>query len=276
MDARLEQSVKNLQQTHPGPFLFISADITRHLTLRVARLLRGKNYNQINVILQTEGGSGEAAFIIANLLRSHASQLNIFVPIFAKSAGTLICLAADKILLTNVSELGPLDAQIRERKEGDTGSLKSALNGFSALKLLQQQSLESFDYAAKFFQQSPLKLLEAMKLAVEYAASVTSPLYSKIDPKEIGEYDRELKVAMAYGIRILIGHLKWDSDKAEALVRTLVYDYPSHGFVINHDELLLLNMPAELASEPGSQHLFEIGCNLIELASEGGIVELVE
>ena len=45
-------------------------------------------------------------------------RLRVIVPDFAKSAGTLIALAADKIVMSDSSELGPIDPQFL-KKDGD-------------------------------------------------------------------------------------------------------------------------------------------------------------
>ena len=43
------------------------------------------------------------------------------MPFWAKSAATLLCLGADKIVLGEHAELGPLDVQIYEEKKAGTG-----------------------------------------------------------------------------------------------------------------------------------------------------------
>ncbi len=67
---------------------------------------------QLDFILETPGGIGEVAEDIVKLLRSRFDEVNIIVPGTAKSAGTLIAMAGDDILMEQVSSLGPIDAQI--------------------------------------------------------------------------------------------------------------------------------------------------------------------
>lgn len=66
----------------------------------------------LDLILETPGGSGEAAEDLVKLIRSRYSQLGVIVPGVAKSAGTIIAMAADEILMEPASSLGPIDAQI--------------------------------------------------------------------------------------------------------------------------------------------------------------------
>lgn len=67
------------------------------------------------VIISSPGGSGEAAERIINILRSYSGtgEFIAIVPGKAKSAATMICLGASKILMCSASELGPVDPQIR-------------------------------------------------------------------------------------------------------------------------------------------------------------------
>ncbi len=65
------------------------------------------------------------------------------MPWIAKSAGTLICLGADEILMPELSELGPLDSQITEEHEDDRSKTNSALNGFNALEQIQEHTIET-------------------------------------------------------------------------------------------------------------------------------------
>lgn len=71
--------------------------------------LQGK---AIDLILETPGGSGETAEDIVKLLRAKYEHVGVIVPGVAKSAGTIIAMAADEILMEGVSALGPIDAQI--------------------------------------------------------------------------------------------------------------------------------------------------------------------
>ena len=74
--------------------------------------LSNLSHADIDLILETPGGSGETAEDIVKLLRGKFSKVGVIVPGMAKSAGTLIAMAADEILMEPVSALGPIDAQL--------------------------------------------------------------------------------------------------------------------------------------------------------------------
>lgn len=86
----------------------------------------------IDIILETPGGSGETAEDIVKLLRGKYEQLGVIVPGMAKSAGTLIAMAADDILMEAMSALGPIDAQITW--QGKQFSAHALLEGMEKIK----------------------------------------------------------------------------------------------------------------------------------------------
>lgn len=92
------------------------AGITRDDTLGVVELLHNIKANtNIDFLLHTAGGDIDAAEKLMSIVRSRVGtgRLRVIVPDFAKSAGTLMALAADMIVMSDSSELGPIDPQIR-------------------------------------------------------------------------------------------------------------------------------------------------------------------
>jgi len=68
--------------------------------------------NKITLILYTRGGSALAAWSLVNLIRQFCDELEVVVPSKAHSAGTLICLGADSIIMTKQATLGPIDPSV--------------------------------------------------------------------------------------------------------------------------------------------------------------------
>ncbi len=66
----------------------------------------------IDLIIHTPGGLVLAAEQIANAVKKHKAQVTVYVPHYAMSGGTLIALAADKIVVDENAVLGPVDPQI--------------------------------------------------------------------------------------------------------------------------------------------------------------------
>lgn len=68
--------------------------------------------DKIDVILETPGGSAEIVEDIVLQIRNKFSEVGMIVPGYAKSAGTIMVMAGDEILMEPSSALGPIDAQI--------------------------------------------------------------------------------------------------------------------------------------------------------------------
>jgi hypothetical protein len=80
--------------------------------LPVQDLLSDLHGNALDLILETPGGSGPVAEDIMNAIRAKYSDVGVIVPGYAKSAGTIMAMAADEILMGTISALGPIDAQV--------------------------------------------------------------------------------------------------------------------------------------------------------------------
>ena len=68
----------------------------------------------IDLVVHTPGGLILSSEQIAMALRRHKGKVTIFVPHYAMSGGTLLCLAADEVVMDENAVLGPVDPRIGE------------------------------------------------------------------------------------------------------------------------------------------------------------------
>lgn len=68
----------------------------------------------IDFIIHTPGGLVLSAEQIAMALKRHKAKVIIFVPHYAMSGGTLLCLTADEVVMDENAVLGPVDPQLGE------------------------------------------------------------------------------------------------------------------------------------------------------------------
>lgn len=91
------------------------AEICRDDTMFLVDLLHNIPTNEpLDFLLQTPGGDIDAAEKLISMVRNKVDKahLRIIVPDYAKSAGTLMALGADTVLMSDSSELGPIDPQM--------------------------------------------------------------------------------------------------------------------------------------------------------------------
>jgi Periplasmic serine proteases (ClpP class) len=193
----------------------------------------GRKSDKAVVALVTYGGLANAAYRISRLLQNMYDDVVIFVPSLCKSAGTLIATSGSKLVISPFGEIGPLDVQLPERDE--IGERKSGLTMRSALEDLRTQSFELFsDFMMEIKGRSSNNV--SFRLAAELARDVTTGLmgkvYEQVHPDVLGKDFRDLSIATKYGERLnkKFGNLKPDG------ISRLVHDYPSHDFVIDHQE----------------------------------------
>ena len=91
------------------------------------------NSKKVDIILETPGGSGERVEDIVNLIRGKFEEVSIIIPGVAKSAGTIMAMSADEILMESASALGPIDAQIT-LPNGKVFSADALLKGFKKIE----------------------------------------------------------------------------------------------------------------------------------------------
>ena len=100
-------------------------EIDRKGSDRVQSLIKQRTAkSKLILMLATRGGSADAAYVIARTLQNaycrkdnktdiSSSNFTIFVPTYCKSAGTLLTIGADALVMAPEAELGPIDVQLR-------------------------------------------------------------------------------------------------------------------------------------------------------------------
>ncbi len=88
--------------------------------------------DKLDIILETPGGSAEIVEDIVEIVRDRFSEVAIIIPGYAKSAGTIMAMAGDEILMESASALGPIDAQMFQN--GKRFSAQAFLEGLDKIK----------------------------------------------------------------------------------------------------------------------------------------------
>jgi len=190
-----------------------------------------QKYTKALLFLTTFGGSAHAAYRIARRLQKCYKSTSIFINTCCKSAGTLLALGANEIIMSDLAEIGPLDVQLL--KADELGERSSGLTITQALSSLQNEAFSMFEeYFLDLRFKSQLQI--TTKTAAEIAANLTvglfKPIYNQIDPLRIGEIDRAVRISKEYGIRIKNENVKPD------VLDKLIGGYPDHNFAIDRTE----------------------------------------
>jgi len=174
-----------------------------------------KQVREVDVYIETPGGSGEAAEEIVRFLHNNFDSVSFLVSGEAKSAGTIIVLSGDEILMTETGSLGPIDAQMQigrstisaydytewvdtKRKEAED---KGKLNPFDATMVAQitPGELGSVLNALKFAEDLVIEWLIKYKFKRwDFTEERRIPVTEEMKRKRAGEIATKL-----------ITHSKW-------------------------------------------------------------------
>jgi len=197
---------------------------------------RNKRDNLL-LFLVTEGGDADCAYRVARLLQENYKFISIAVPGWCKSAGTLVCIGANELIIFDAGELGPLDVQIA--KADEVGEQSSGLAAVAAFEKLQQESFKMFErHLRHIIEEIPGRITfrTAADISVQLVIGAVRDIFAKIDPMTVGEDYRSNLVAGEYATRLnLFGRNLEDRHEPKGL-EMLLNGYPSHRFVVDRKE----------------------------------------
>jgi len=113
----------------PPPNNFINFDDKSRIIILCDSI--PKSVREIDFIINSPGGYAESAEMIVSILRNRFSNIRFIIPHSAKSAGTMLALSGDTIIMGVGSELGPIDPQINVG--GISGPAQNIVDGFEEI-----------------------------------------------------------------------------------------------------------------------------------------------
>ena len=133
----------------------ISAPVGQQVRLALESI--DERQDELLVIIDTAGGLAEVAERIVDTLRHHYKKIKFLVPDKAMSAGTILVMSGDAIIMDYFSRLGPVDPQVSiEGKQSPASTLsyleqynrlveKSKEGGLTTAELVLLQKLDLAD-----------------------------------------------------------------------------------------------------------------------------------
>lgn len=231
-DGKPADVIRLVEEIYDADVYGYSAGIDYHGFGLLVRSFRKERTNAL-LILTTNGGLANAAYRIARFLQTQYESLIIFIPSVCKSAGTLVCIGANRLIMGQFSELGPLDVQLYERDE--IFSRKSGLLSHSAFEALKHETFQVYEHILLQIKQRSADNISfpvASSVAEEITSRVMAPIYEQISPNVLGSDYRDLQVAIHYGQRLALHSENITFDG----VRVLTEHFPSHDFIIDAEE----------------------------------------
>jgi hypothetical protein len=251
--AKTQKVLQKLEQECGSSFLSYwnsnNGSICANDVLGMYGLLRRLgSQERITLFIKSDGGSGQAALMMINLLRQFTKRLVAVVPLECQSAATMLALGADEIRMGPLAHLSAVDTSLAHQ-------------------------LSPLDRDNDRVSVSQDELMRVIRLWQQEGQPGGSPgtvnpyqaVFPFIHPLVIGAVHRVSSLSVKLCMEILSYHLT-DKKKAERISQTLNSSYPSHSYPITLREARRIGLKVR----PLQSRVNELLLELNELYSEMG------
>lgn len=218
-ERRQSKVICYLTSLRPNVPAAMSDDAVRVMFDYLLRLEK-KPIPRLDIFLCTNGGSGTVPWRMVSVFREFSKSLGVLVPYRAYSAGTLLALGADEIVMHPFAELGPIDPTV--------GNPFNPIEQGSGRRI--GISVEDVRAYISFVKSSGITHEDELIKAIEILAN-------KVHPLALGNVERFLQQSRMIATKIMRTHCKRaDDHKIKEIVENLASKLYFHGHPINRKE----------------------------------------
>lgn len=178
---KLEQKTKRNVITYVSSFAnHLAALVNDGDAEIIENILRAYGHlDNLDLLIHSPGGFAESAERIIHVIYTYCDDLRVIVPKQAKSAATMMAMGASKIVMSDTSEIGPIDPQIIYGNLGQI-AVQSIIKAFNQIKSdIAEKQARGENYDAELVQ------------------------LSKIDPILLRESQKHMDLAKDIGVKLL-------------------------------------------------------------------------
>ena len=240
MDKKRLENYKKLEESRKSKLLVyvtsdrpnlgtqIASDILSPFTEHLDRI---GDVEKISLYLYTRGGNTLAAWTLVNLIRNFCKDFEVIVPFNCHSAGTLISLGANRIVMTKQATLGPIDPSVN-------GPLNPSIPGTNNPNAKVPVSVEFVD-AYLQMAKTELKITDQDSLA-----KILIDLSQHIHPLTLGQvYKSKTQIQML--AEKLLEHQDISKENKKSIIKFLCSESGSHDYTIHRKEAKNLGLDIE-------------------------------
>jgi hypothetical protein len=199
---------------------------------------------RLSLFMKSDGGSGQAALRMVNLLRRYVRHLTVLAPLECQSAATMLALGADRILMGPLAHLSAVDTSLtHDLSPIDRDNDRVSVSNDELLRVIRLWSEQSKDSTANPYE----------------------ALFPYVHPLVIGAVDRSSALSTRICEEILSYHMT-DTERAREISNILNSGYPSHNYPITLREAKRIGLNVEPMDDAVNGLLFELN----EIYSEMG------
>ncbi|WP_278535730.1 SDH family Clp fold serine proteinase [Delftia acidovorans] len=188
---------------------------------------------KLSLVLYTNGGDTAAAWRLVNLLHTFCEELEVIIPAKALSAGTLISLGANHIVMTKQAALGPIDPSIHNPLNPPNPYAPHTNVPVSVEAVRGYLDAAKKDYGA----------------SDEALTRLLLDLANKVHPLVLGQIFRSREQIRFLAKKLLVRQVQNEEQSAK-IIDFLCAESGSHDYTINRREARALGLKIE---QPGDE-----------------------
>jgi len=235
MRGRKLVSIVNLDRAAEPALPGLSTQFQDDLKEPLFRVLKEtcKSDDKLDVLLYTRGGATNAVWPIVGLLREFDADFEVLVPFRAHSSGTMLALAAKKIVMSPLAELSPIDPTTANQfNPRDPGNQQARL-GIAVEDVTSYQEFwkQVFDVNQGESQNEEEKRARFVLLQPHLMR-----LSTEVHPLALGNVQRVYMQIRVLAKMLLGHHHKSDDEALKHIIDSFTKGYYSHHHMINRNE----------------------------------------
>ncbi|KPH82187.1 SDH family Clp fold serine proteinase [Bosea vaviloviae] len=200
---------------------------------------------EMALYLKSPGGFVESSLKFVHVLRRYAERITVLVPAQCASAATIVALAADRIIMSPIGHLTPIDTSMRH----ELSPINQITNNLVSV------SSDEITRIVRLW----------LSNAKDHHENPHSDLFKYIHPLVIGAIDRSMSLSVKICVEVLTYHMT-DLAQIDEISRRLNSDYPSHSYPITSREAKAIGLPVEESDDATTELMLELNAMYSETA----------
>ena len=223
---RKSRVITYITSDRPGPVnARVAPDIIPLFSKQLRAIAPAGKVPKIDLFLYSAGGDTLVPWRLVSMIREYCDSFGVLVPYKAHSAASMISLGADEIVMSDLSELSPIDPST-----ANVFNPPDPANPQAKVPISVEDVIAYFDLAKnKFGIKSDESLTEVFKQFVE-----ASP---EVHPLALGNVNRIHNLIRLLAKRLLKSHAKpMKDDEVEKIVEYFTEKLYSHQYFVGRKE----------------------------------------
>ncbi len=222
-ELRTSKVITYLTSDRHGPF---NARIAMDIVPIVSKQLRAiTKVPSIDLFIYSNGGDTMVPWRLVSMIREHCDKFSVLIPYKAHSAATMIALGADEIVMSDLSELSPIDPSA-----ANIFNPVDPANPQSRIPISVEDVMAYFDLAKNKF-----GIKNEEDLSRIFAKFVEAN--PQIHPLALGNINRIHNLIRVLAKRLLKSHkVKLEEENIERVVDSFTEKLCSHQYVVGRKE----------------------------------------